>query len=359
MANIPLDIEVLVVAALAPIFGVVTFWFLQLIFIKIQKWMLSKLRHRHEAFCRFTNFIGILFQTICQALGYTVTRSGIASFQVTVNYGKVQPKKEKTGVFEWIVHSFLLIGPFFIPASLVLLVSYFVIGKGFAFPTPVYYTFVESLTDFGVSLFTFAYEFVGFLVNIDLFNPLHIGFLFVLLFFGLGIRPSYIGEQRKEKIDLIHDLKHIKNHLLQKPLYIVAIILIIYAFYILSLFLNPMLYVGLFSLFGWMSLTAIIAVLLTYPVLLLIKTTDEIRTHWKVIPFITLAVSYILARVFFIYYPIKQVEKVSLLVMILSTLIITILLIKYKKTNRFKTAPKMKHMRVTDGKKRTSKKRAD
>jgi hypothetical protein len=359
MANVPLDIDVLVGAALAPIIGVVAFWFLQLLFIEIQKRMLSKLRHRHEAFCRFTNFIGILFQTICHALGYTVTRSGIAAFQVTVNYGKVQPKKEKTGVFEWIVNSFLLIGPFFIPAGLVLLFSYFVIGKGFTFPTPVHYTFVESLTNFGVSLSAFAHEFIGFLTYIDLFNPLHVGFLFVLLFFGLGIRPSYIGEERKEKIDMIHDLKNIKNHLVQKPLYILVIVLFIYAFYLISLFLNPRLYVSLFSVFGWMSLTAIIALLLTYLVLLLIKTIDEIVARWKAIPFITLPVSYALARVFFIYYPMKQVESVSLIVMILSTLIITILLIKYKKTNRFKTATKMKHVRVADGKKRASKKRAD
>ena len=95
MANVPLNIDVLFVAALAPILGVVAFWFLQMFFIEIQKRMLSRLRHRHEAFCRFTNYIGILFQTICQALGYTVTRSGIAAFQVTVNYGKVEPKKEK------------------------------------------------------------------------------------------------------------------------------------------------------------------------------------------------------------------------------------------------------------------------
>ena len=36
--------------------------------------------------------------------------------------GTVEPKKEKTGVFEWIATSFLLFGPFFIPAGLVLLV---------------------------------------------------------------------------------------------------------------------------------------------------------------------------------------------------------------------------------------------
>jgi hypothetical protein len=356
MATVPLDIDSLFVAALAPILGVAFFWFLQLIFIEMQKRMLAKLHHRHEAFCRFTNYIGILFQTICQALGYTVTRSGIAAFQVTVNYGEVQPKKEKTGVLEWIARSFLLFGPFFIPAGFVLLTSYFVIGKWFVYPTSVHYTFVESLTGFVISLSTFANEFVSFLVNIDLFNPIHVGFLFVLLFFGFGIRPSYIGEERKEKIDILHDLIHIKDHLVEKPLYILAIVCIIYVFYLLSLFLNPMVYVGLFTIFGWMSLTAIIALLLTYPILGLIKVTDDIRTHWKIVPFLTLVISYVIARVFFIYYPIKQAESVSLLLMSISTIVIAILLIKYKKTNSFKTPSKMKHMRVADGKKRTSKK---
>ncbi len=359
MATVPLNIDSLFGAALAPILGVAAFWFLQLFFIEIQKRMLSRLYHRHEAFCRFTNYIGILFQTICQALGYTVTRSGIASFQVTVSYGEVQPKKEKTGVLDWIAHSFLLFGPFFIPAGLVLLVSYFVIRKGFVFPTSVQYTFAEALTGFVVNLSIFANEFVNFLVNIDLFNPVHIGFLFVLLFFGFGIRPSYIGEGRKEKIDILHDLILIKDHLIKKPLYILAIFCIIYVFYLLSLFLNPIFYISLFSIFGWMSLTAIIALLLTYPVLVLIKATDEIRMHWKIISFINLVVSYVIARVFFIYYPITQDKSVSLFVMILSTALLTILLIKYKRTNRFKTASKMKHLRNADGKKRTSKKRAD
>jgi len=356
MANFPLNIDVLVVAALAPILGVAAFWFLQLFFIETQKRMLSRLRHRHEAFCRFTNYIGILFQTMCQALGYTVTRSGIAAFQVSVSYGTVEPKKEKKGVFEWVARSFLLFGPFFIPAGLVLLVSYFVIGRGFVFPSPVQYTFVESLTSFWVSLSTFANEFLGFLVNIDLLNPLHIGFLLVLLFFGLGIRPSYIGQERKEKIDILYDLIHIKDHLVEKPLYILVILLLLYVFYMSSLFLNPAVYIGLFTIFGWMSLTAIIAILLTFPVLLLIRATDEIRPHWKIIPFLTVVVSYVLIRVFFIYFPTKQVERVSLLVMLLSMVLITIFLIKYKRTNRFKTATKMKHMRVADGKKRTSKK---
>jgi hypothetical protein len=356
MVNFPLNIDVLFVAALAPILGVAAFWFLQIFFIEIQKRLLSRLRHRHEVFCRFTNYIGILFQTISQALGYTVTRSGIAAFQVSVNYGKVEPKKEKEGVFEWVARSFLIFGPFFIPAGLVLLISYFIIGKGFVFPTPVQYTFVESLTGFWGSLSTFADEWVGFLVNIDLLNPLHIGFLFVLLFFGLGIRPSYIGQERKEKIDIFYDLRHMKDHLVEKPLYIVVIILFLYVFYMLSLFFNPVVYIGLFTIFGWMSLTAIIAILLTFPVLLMIRATDEIQPHWKLIPLVTLVVSYVVARVFFIYFPTKEVERVSLLVMLLSTILITLVLIKYKRTNRFKTATKMKHVRVAGGKKRTSKK---
>ncbi|HWR27684.1 MAG TPA: hypothetical protein VN377_04520 [Candidatus Thermoplasmatota archaeon] len=356
MANVPLNIDVLLVAALAPILGVAAFWFLQMFFIELQKRMLSRLRHRHEAFCRFTNYIGLLFQTISQALGYTVTRSGIAAFQVSVNYGKVEPKKEKKGVFEWVARSFLLFGPFFIPSGLVLVASYFIIGKGFVYSTPVEYTFVESLVGFWGSMSTFANEWLTFLANIDLFNPLHIGFLFVLLFFGLGIRPSYIGQERKEKIDILYDLRHIKNHLVEKPLYIVVIILILFVFYLLSLFLNPVVYIGLFTIFGWMSLTAIIAILLTFPVLLMLRATDEIRPHWKLIPLLTLVVSYVVARVLFIYFPAKDVERVSLLVMLLSTILITIALIKYKRTNRFKTATKMKHVRVADGKKRTSKK---
>jgi len=358
MANIPLNIDTLVGAALAPVLGVIAFWLLQLIFIEIQKRILIRLRHSHEAFCRFTNFIGILFQTICHALGYTVTRSGIATFHVTVNYGTVEPKKEKTGVFEWIATSFLLLGPFFIPAGLVLLFSVVVIGNAFVFPAPPY-SFVESLTNFGISMSTFVQRFCNFLIHMDLFNPLHVGFLFVLLFFGLGIRPSYVGEERKAKIDMIHDLKNIFYHLRKKPLYILVIILVLYVFYFLSLFLNQNWYVALFSVFGWISLTAIIALLLTYLLLILIRSTDYIRGWWKAVSYLTVPISYVIVRIIFLYYPVRQGDSTSLLLMIVCTCIVTILLIKYKKTNRFKTATKMKHVRVADGKKRATKKRAD
>jgi hypothetical protein len=77
------------------------------------------------------------------------------------------------------------------------------------------------------------------------------------------------------------------------------------------------------------------------------------------IPPVSLIVSYVVSRVMFLYYPIDNVESLSLLVMVAITVVVTIVLIKYKPTNRFKTKKKMKHVRVADGKKRTSKKRAD
>ena len=129
MAGSPIDIVVF--APLAPLFGVILFWFIQLLFIESQKYLLSKIRPKHEPLCRFTNFLGILFQTICHALGYTVTKSGISSFYISINYGKVAPKKEKKGVFEWLSNGFLVIGPFFIPASLLLICVYFLANSCF------------------------------------------------------------------------------------------------------------------------------------------------------------------------------------------------------------------------------------
>jgi len=358
MASISFDFDVVIFAPLAPIIGVLVFWLIQLLFIENQKHMLSHLRSNHEPLCRFTNFVGILFQTMCHALGYTVTRSGIQHFQVTVNYGKVSPKKEKTGVFEWISNSFLFLGPFFIPSGLLLLCSYFLLENGFVIPTPTLYTFGEGLSNFGLSLSTYAQSFAGFLLRIDFLNPIHLGFFLLLLFLGMGIRPSYMGEEKKSKIDLMYDLKNIKNHFAQKPWYIVIFFIVMYGVFYLSLFLKTNWYFVLFSLFGWTSLVAIIAMMIAYLILLLIRTTDEISGRWKVLPFLTIPVSYSLARVFLYYVPMGNTQTSSLVVMILSTLLVTILLFRYK-TNRFKTDSKMKHMRAEDGKKRTSKKRAD
>ena len=109
-------IDIVIFAPLAPILGVLLFWFIQLLFIESEKILLSKVRPKHEPLCRFTNFLGLLFQSVCHALGYTIKKSGISDFYISVNYGRVAPKKEKKGIFEWISNAFLFIGPFFLPA---------------------------------------------------------------------------------------------------------------------------------------------------------------------------------------------------------------------------------------------------
>ena len=76
-----------------------------------------------------------------------------------------------------------------------------------------------------------------------------------------------------------------------------------------------------------MSLTAIIALLLTYVLIGLIKATDMIAPVWKAIPPVTLIVSYVSARVGFLYYPLDNVDSLSLLMMVAITVVITILLI--------------------------------
>jgi len=339
MAGSPVDIFIF--APLAPILGVILFWFIQLLLIEDQKYLLSKIWHKHEPLCRFTNFLGLLFQTICQALGYTVTRSGISSFYISVDYGKVAPKKEKKGVAEWLSNGFLFVGPFFIPASLLLICLFFLLNNGFKISAYANYTFAEGLANFGTTLYTFSEKFLNFLYNIDLLNLAHFGFLLLLIFLGLGVRPSYIGETKKEKIDLIYDLKNIKNFLLQKPLYLLVLFLIAYLFFYISYFLKHSWYMALFSVLGWLSIITIISLLITHAIIILIKTTDQIPGRWRFLPYITIPSSYIPLRMLFIFFPMSFSKNISLLVMILATVLITILLLKYK-TNKFKTKTSMK-----------------
>ena len=349
MTASPLD--TLVFAPLAPLFGVVLFWFIQLLFIESQKYLLSRIWDRHQPLCRFTNFTGILFQTVCHALGYTVTRSGISRFFISVNYGRVAPKKQKKGIFEWMSNGFLFIGPFFIPASLLLICLFFLMNAGFGISPSNEYTFAEGLINFGENLYMFSEGFFSFLFNIDLLHPAHLGFLLLLVFLGMGIRPSYIGEEKRERVDMIYDLKNIKNNLLHKPLYLIFLFLTSYVFFYVSLLLSQSWYVALFSVFGWLSIIAIVALVVTHMILILIKTTDEIPGFWKFLPYLTIPVSYGLMRVLFFYYPVGFLNSVSLLVMILSVIIVTILLLKYR-TNKFKTRMSMKPMKVEDGPRR-------
>ena len=335
-------IDIVIFAPLAPILAVLLFWFIQLLFLESEKFLLSKIRPKHKPLCRFTNFLGILFQTICHALGYTVTKSGISDFYISVNYGKVAPKKEKKGLFEWISNVFLFIGPFFIPAFLLLACLFFLMSDGFQIINTsqiidIKYTFAGQITIFGTSLYRFSAGFLDFLLNIDLLHPAHLGFLLFLIFLGMGMRPSYIGKEKKEKIDMLYDLKNIWSLIRYKPLYIVIIFLFGYVFFYISLFLNNNWYVAFFSVLGWIAIISIISLFITDIILFLIKTTDNIQGPKKLLPYITMPLSYIFARIIFFYYPTVFTNIASLFVMIISTVIITFLLLKYK-TNKFKTS---------------------
>jgi len=334
-------IDIVIFAPLAPILGVLLFWFIQLAFIESEKYFLDKIRSKHEPLCRFTNFLGIFFQTICHALGYTVTKSGISDFYISVNYGRVAPKKEKKGIFEWISNVFLFIGPFFIPACLLLLFLFFLMQGGFEITTPAQlidwkYTFAGQINTFGTSLYAFSQGFFSFLFNIDLLHPAHFGFMFLMIFLGMGMRPSYIGEKKQEKVDMIYDLRNIWHLIAHKPLYLILLFLMSYVFFYISLFLDQNWYVALFSIFGWLSIISITSILIANMILLLIKTTDEIPGHWKLIPYITIPVSYILMRLLFFYFPADFTNSVSLLVTIIVTGIVIFILLKYK-ADKFKT----------------------
>jgi hypothetical protein len=337
---VELSIDVVIFAPLAAILGVLLFWFIQLLFIEGEKYILSKIRAKHEALCRFTNFLGILFQTICHALGYTVTKSGISDFYISVNYGKVAPKKEKKGVFEWISNGFLFIGPFFIPAFLLLVCLYFLMTSGFEFASPlmpdVRYAFGGQITAFGENLYSFSQGFYGFLFNIDLLHPGHFGFLLLLIFLGMGIRPSYIGEKKQEKVDMMYDLKNIWSLITNRPLYLILLFIISYVFFYVFLFFDKNWYVIFFSVLGWLSIISITSIVIANAILLLIKSTDELPGIWKVIPYLTLPLSYILARIVFNSFLTEYLYILSLTVMVLTTVLITYFLLKYE-TNKFKS----------------------
>ena len=151
---------------------------------------------------------------------------------------------------------------------------------------------------------------------------------------------------------MIYDLKNIKNLILHKPLYLILLFLVAYLFFYVSLLLKQNWYVALFSIFGWLSIIAIVSLLITHMIILLIKTTDEIPSLWKFLPYLTIPISYILMRMVFLFFPMEFAKSVSLLATILFTVLVTILLLKYK-TNKFKTKTDMKQLKKvkdeTDG----------
>jgi len=349
MEGTPIDIVVF--APLAPILGVILFWFIKLLFIESQKYFLDKIRPKHTALCRFTNFLGILFQTICHALGYTVTKSGISDVYISVNYGRVAPKKEKKGIFEWIANVFLFIGPFFIPAFLLLLCLLIIIPEIFHITIPldiinIKYTFGAQLISFGTNLFIFSEKFLTFLLNIDLLHPGHFGFFLLLIFLGMGIRPSYIGEKKIDRVDMIYDLRNVWNLITHKPLYILILFLISYNFFYVSLIFNQNWYTVIFSIFGFLTIISIFAIIIAHLIISLIRAADKIEGKKKYIPYLTPIISYILMRTLFFYFPNKYTNTISLLMMMLSTFILT--LVTLRKGDKFKTGLNIKWFKKKD-----------
>lgn len=359
MTGSPLDI--IIVAPLAPLFGVLLFWFIQLLFIEYQKYLLSAVETKHEALCRFTNFIGIFFQTICHALGYTVTKSGISQFYLSVDYGKVAPKKEKKGLFEWLANVFLFIGPFFIPPFLLLLCLPFLLQNGFVLIEQTAYTFSDNLLVFGANLQYFSSAFFGFLATIDLFHPSHLGFFLFLIILGMGIRPSYIGQPKKQKVNILYDLKNIRYNVLHKPLYIFFFFLFCYILSYIAVLFQLNIYVALFSILGWLSIIAITSLFIAQLLLHLLRVTDTLEGVFKYLPYITLIASYVLIRILLFFFPVPYITSIALIVMIASTIVVTFVLL-YLKTNIFKfrftmNSKKKKKKDGHDGPRRSIRKR--
>ena len=150
---------------------------------------------------------------------------------------------------------------------------------------------------------------------------------------------------------MIYDLKNIKAHLVQNPRYIIFLFVSVYLFYYFTVLLNTNWYATLFSFFGWLSIIAIIALLISHLIVLFIHVTDAIKGIWHYLPFIVLPVSYIVTRGIFLFLQIPHHLGVALLAMCLTTLLSIVILLRFK-TNKFKTQAKMKHLRVEDGSRR-------
>ena len=114
---------------------------------------------------------------------------------------------------------------------------------------------------------------------------------------------------------------------------------------------------ALFSIFGWVSIISIVALIIGNSILLLIRTTDLIEDRKRLIPYFILPFSYIMIRLLFFYFPIDYINTISLITMILATALVTYLLIR-PKTNKFKTKLNIKKSKKKDKKKRKGKKKS-
>jgi len=112
----------------------------------------------------------------------------------------------------------------------------------------------------------------------------------------------------------------------------------------------------LFSIFGWISIISITAIIIADLIIILIKTTDEILGKSRFLTYLTIPFSYVIMRIIFFYFPSDLTNTVSLLIMILSTIVVTFLLLKYK-TKKFNTKTGMKPLRGKDAEEKKRKRR--
>ncbi|KAA0008211.1 MAG: hypothetical protein DRN01_00395 [Thermoplasmata archaeon] len=335
-------VDVLVFAPLAPLLALILFWFIQLLMIESLKHQLSKIWENHGALCRFSNFMGVLFQTIAHVAGYTLTGIGVAEFSLSVDDSRVSPKRERKGVPEWIANLFLTLGPFFIPSFVVFLLLLFSPDVYAVLSNLVVddsFTFSGMLISFGSLLHQFGVAFLTFLINLDLFNPFHVGFLVLFLFFGLGIRPSYIGEERR-RVSMLYDLSMIKKMLTNHPVYVIATIAVIYIIFYLFFLLKVQFYVIFFSFLGWLSIIAIVAILAAHVLVMMFRVSDLLPSYKRFLPFVVPVVSYIILRLFFLVFPTSLQYSLSLVLTVVATVVVSILLLEFE-TNKLKMFSKI------------------
>lgn len=342
-------VDILLFAPLAPLLALLLFWFIQLLMIESLKHHLSRIWENHGALCRFSNFIGVFFQALAHSAGYTLTGIGVAEFTLSVSESKVSPKKEKKGVPEWVANLFLAFGPFFLPPLIIFLLlltspdvhvmlENLVVNEG--------YTFSSMLITFGSLLYQFGITFLTLLTSLDLLNPFHLCFLMLFLFFGLGIRPSYIGEEHK-RVGMLHDLALIKKTLLKHPLYVIATLTVTYLLFYLFFLLHLPFYVIMFSFLGWLALIAIVAIISSHLLVAVFLLSDQLPSYKHFLPFIVPVVSYILLRLLFLVFPTKLQYAISLLLTVFITLLIGFLLLRFE-TNKLKMLSEIKQRKGED-----------
>lgn len=333
-------LDTLIIAPLAPLAGLLIFWFIQLLFAESLKVLMREIWENHKAFCRFSNFVALLLQSISHVLGYVLTGIGVGEFSLSVKDTKISPKKEKRGAPLFFADIFLAFGPFFVPPLIIFLIY-------LPFHLTVFqninpggcYTFSASLISFGYTLQRFGIDFIGFLLYLDLLNPFHLFFLLIFLLIGLGIRPSFIEEEEK-RFSMLNDISKIKNLILSHPYFILATFVLLYVIFYILYFLDLPFYVLIFSFFGWLSIISISSLLLAHFVVFLIWAGDRLPSLKRYLPLMLPICLYIFYRfVFYVIY-VDLFLPLSNVMTLVTTFLAVIAILKYE-TNKLKTDKEM------------------